>query len=72
MLFVPGIKGNLISLKRLAEGGYAVNFDEHGCRIIKGQVQVAIADVSGNLYKLRTMNKVCAISLSVASYYSTL
>lgn len=59
VLYVPNIKGNLISVKRLTEGGYVVNFDERHCRINKGNIQVAVADISNNLYKLRTSNKVC-------------
>lgn len=61
VLYVPSIKGNLISVKRLTDSGYVVNFDDRFCRISKGQVQVAIADINGNLYKLRTANTICAV-----------
>lgn len=59
VLFIPEIKGNLISVKRLAEKGYKVNFNDKQCEISKGDKQVAVGDISGNLYKLRTPNTIC-------------
>lgn len=60
VLYVPGIKGNLISVKRLTDKGYVVNFSDNKCEINKGDKQIAVGDINGNLYKLRTSNVICA------------
>lgn len=61
VLYIPGIKGNLISVKRLAEKGYTLNFSDYQCVIERGQNQIAVADAIENLYKLRTANQVCTV-----------
>lgn len=60
VLYVPSIKGNLISVKQLSDKGYAVNFSNRQCEISLGNVQVAIGDIDNNLYKLREPNRAYA------------
>lgn len=57
VLFVPSIESNLVSVRRLTEIGYELNFKEKICEIkLKGR-NLAVADASTNLYKLRQPNK---------------
>jgi len=52
--YVPDLSGNLLSVKKLTEKGYEVNFKGSTCRILKGNGQiVAIANMEGNLYRLK-------------------
>lgn len=59
VLYIPGIGANLLSVRKLAERGLRVIFNDRTCEIItqKG-AQVAFGDVSGKLYKLRSPQKV--------------
>lgn len=57
MLYVPALEGNLLSVKKLAEKGLLVKFEGRTCNIIKDKIIVATAEVSGNLYKLRSEHK---------------
>lgn len=45
VLYVPGISGNLLSVKRLIDNGYTVNFSHDCCEIKKDGKRSAIADV---------------------------
>lgn len=70
---MPNIRGNLISVKLLTERGYVVKFDERHCKINEGNIQVAVADTSNNLYKLRTPNRVCSTNnLNIHQWHSIL
>lgn len=62
VLYAPAIRGNLLSVKRLISNGFLVNFIRNGCEIKKGNLQVAFADDSSGLYKLRQPNKVYAVT----------
>lgn len=65
VLYVPSIKGNLISVKRLADKGYTVSFCGRSCEILADGMQIAIGVVEENLCKLREPNnKVCAVENS--------
>lgn len=57
VLFVPKIKGNLISVKKLTDKGFTINFKKSFCEIIWLDRQIAIADTMSNLFKLRQINK---------------
>lgn len=67
VLYVPSIKGNLISVKRLAEKGYAINFDNQHCEISLDSMCIAIGDIKNNLYKLREPHRICAIGNATQS-----
>lgn len=62
VLFVPSLEESLISVKRLTEKGIQVNFEENKCYIVHKGIVVAVADLNGNLYKLRNNNKVLTIT----------
>lgn len=57
VLYSPAIKGNLLSVRKLIEKGFAVNFIKNGCEIRRQNQQIAIADDSSGLYKLRQPHK---------------
>lgn len=61
VLYIPEVKGNLISVRRLTQLGFNVYFDKDFCEITKDQKQVAIGDLKSNLYKLRASNRICQI-----------
>ena len=53
VLFVPGIASNLLSVRKLTEKGYSVQFEKNTCKIVKNGTVVAIGDLCNDLYKLR-------------------
>lgn len=61
VLYAPTIKGNLLSVKKLTSKGFTVNFIKNGCEIKQDNSQVAVADDSSGLYKLRQPNKAYGI-----------
>ena len=60
VLYVPGNKVNLISVKRLTEKVFVVSFSDKQCEINKGEKQIAVGDISEKFFKLRTSNIICA------------
>ena len=46
VLYVPGNKVNLISVKRLTEKVFVVSFSDKQCEINKGDKQIAVGDIS--------------------------
>lgn len=53
VLFVPDIGGNLISVKRLTEKGFKINFMNNKCEIRTEQnKQIAVGNIKDNLYKM--------------------
>lgn len=60
VLYAPKIHGNLISVKKLMDKGYAVTFDDGKCAITKKEKQVAVADQINGLFKLRRRNVINA------------
>lgn len=61
VLYVPKLEENLISVKRLTEKGFRVNFDKDKCQIIKGNVMIAHAVLSSNLYAVVGPQKAMAV-----------
>lgn len=58
VLYVPKIGGNLISVKRLTQNGFNVNFSDTRCEIRTADGnQIAVGDIQDGLYKLRENNK---------------
>jgi hypothetical protein len=53
VLYVPRLKGNLISVKKLVNKGCEVVFKEKKCTIIKDGETIAIADDKNDLFELR-------------------
>jgi hypothetical protein len=54
VLFVPGLQGNLISVRCLAKKGFHVDFDLNGCSVIRENSIVVIGEVnSSELYQLK-------------------
>ncbi len=43
VLYVPDLRGNLLSLKKLTLKGYEVNFKDGMCTIVKANITVALA-----------------------------
>lgn len=64
VLYVPRIQGNFLSVRRLTKSGYAVNFNDDECNIVRDGVHIALGEAYGNLYKLKTANIICAIGNS--------
>lgn len=62
VLFVPSLEENLITVKRLTDKGIQVNFEEKKCNIVHAGAVIAVAELNGNLYKLKDDNKVLAIT----------
>ncbi|KAK2579077.1 hypothetical protein KPH14_010926 [Odynerus spinipes] len=58
VLYVPELDGNLLSVSKLNEKGFKVLFEEGCCKILNSKDVVAIGDLSGNSYTLRTVQKV--------------
>lgn len=54
VLYIPEIEGNLLSVKKLIDKDYEVQFKKDKCEIRKDEKQIAIMDVS-NLFTLRAM-----------------
>lgn len=61
VLFVPSLEESLLSVKRLAEKGIQVKFEESKCYIIHKGIVIAVAELNGNLYKLKNDDKVLAV-----------
>lgn len=63
VLYVPNIQRNWLSVKKLLEKGFAMNFvpKNQTCEIKFGDKQVAVADTHSNLFKLRQPNKAYAV-----------
>ena len=57
-------RGNLISVKKLANKGYDVHFKESVCEIIKYRRIVVLAIVTNGLYELHVMQRALKMSNS--------
>lgn len=61
VLYTPAISDNLLSVRKLTSNGFRVNFEGNGCKIMRGDCQIGIADCCGDLYKLRQPQKAYAL-----------
>jgi hypothetical protein len=53
VLFVPALKGNLLSVRRLADKGFHVDFKNDGCKVMRDNMVVVVGEVCGSgLYHL--------------------
>lgn len=50
VLFVPGLTSNLLSVGRIAERGFKVNFRATECVIMKGSNTIAVGKKKDGLY----------------------
>lgn len=57
VLFVPEFEGGLLSVSRMAEKGFTVNFGEIGCEIFNTTGIIAVDERIGKLYRLKTTNQ---------------
>lgn len=62
VLYAPGIDGNLLSVRKLLDANFTVNFNGRTCEIKRNDTRVAMADECSGLYVLRQPNKVCAVT----------
>lgn len=63
VLFVPSFGGNLISVKKLAQKGFMVNFKAEKCEIsYPNGKQIAIGDIQNGLYKMRQPQSACFVN----------
>lgn len=53
VLYVPEAKGNLLSVQKLIERGFRINFHNNQAKIMKGQEVSGIGDLTNGLYILR-------------------
>lgn len=68
VLFVPSMKCNLLSVKKLVKKGFEFRFNSGGAAIIRDGVVVAVADLHKDQFVLRQqMETVCAVSSSKAN-----
>ncbi|XP_018402095.1 PREDICTED: uncharacterized protein LOC108779224 [Cyphomyrmex costatus] len=56
------INGSLLSVKKLVNKGFTVNFSGDICEIKVGQKQIAVAKANGNLYKLCHSDKISKVT----------
>ena len=52
VLFVPDLGENLVSVRRLAEKGYTVEFQGHSCILKRGNSKESIAIIDKGLYRM--------------------
>ena len=52
VLYVPELKGNLLSVRKLTEKGFEVRFQCGECKIIKGDLCIASSTENSGLYQL--------------------
>jgi len=57
VLHIPKLSGNLISVKRITESGFKVQFKGKECNILRNQDVIVRAICNGNLYKLDTIER---------------
>lgn len=58
VLYVPSINGSLLSVRKLVEKGFKVNFTPNGqCNIMQRDIVAATAELRGNLYVLKEANR---------------
>lgn len=57
VMYAPGIDGNLLSVKRLVDNGYTVNFVPGACEILYRDRQIGIVDEHSNLFRLHELIK---------------
>jgi hypothetical protein len=70
VLYIPRIKKNLISIKRLTEKGCRVEFDSKGALITYAGQTVAMGELhSGNVYKLAQGSRELHANLAVKSNF---
>ena len=62
VLFVSDLRGNLISMKKLANKGFEVHFKESVCEITKSGRLVASEIVTNGLYELHVMQRALKMS----------
>src|SRR3984885_14576424 len=53
VLYVPQLKGNLLSVKKLTNKGFLVLFEGNKCSIIKSKETIAVAEDKNGLFELR-------------------
>lgn len=61
VLFVPDLGYSLLSVKRLTNQGFEVNFNSKHCNIMHNKRIIAQGVVSGNLYRLNYRNEALAV-----------
>ena len=62
VLYVPQLKGNLISVKKLTVRGFEVHFKDDKCSIIKDGKIIAQATDDNGLYELNTTQKALKVA----------
>jgi hypothetical protein len=66
VLHVPGLSMNLISVSKLTERNYAVNFDKEGCVIARNNQKVAVCHKVDGIYQL-TEKVNCFVNLTYSN-----
>lgn len=65
VLYVPEMKSNLLSVKRLVQKGFVVTFDASGAKILRGEKVCAVVESAGNLFVLRQTDE--SVSMATTS-----
>lgn len=61
VLYAPKLTGNILSVRRLTNKGFTVEFDDRICQIKYKGKQTGVGDINGNLYVLREPDTVRTI-----------
>jgi len=57
VLYIPSLHSNLLSVKKITEHGFIIEFKNKICNILEDKKIIVTAESVGNLYKLRTEHK---------------
>uniref|UniRef100_A0A1Y1LUY5 CCHC-type domain-containing protein n=1 Tax=Photinus pyralis TaxID=7054 RepID=A0A1Y1LUY5_PHOPY len=61
VLYAPNMVGNVLSVRRLVENGLTIEFNKKFCEIKADGQQIGVADLVGNLYRLRQSHVVYSV-----------
>ena len=71
VLYVPSFGSNLLAVKKLAKEGYKLIFEDDDCHIMKNGELLATAQLSPELYEVKTAERVCAVSSTITASHCT-
>lgn len=66
VLYVPDMKSNLISVKRLVKKGFSVTFDETGAKIVRGRTISAVVEFERGLFVMKQCNESASLVTSAS------
>ncbi|CAK9820236.1 Copia protein [Anthophora plagiata] len=70
VLYVPSLGSSLLSVRKLTKDKYTVTFDEKDCRISKNGQLRAVATLSPDLYRVKTVESACVASERIGTKHT--